>query len=89
MHISYKSLWHTLLEREMTKEDLRVDAGLTSNMIANMGKGKHINMTTLARICETLQCDITDVIELVKDEPATDGGKEHDTAKEKNKRKRN
>ncbi|MDD3417690.1 MAG: helix-turn-helix transcriptional regulator [Lachnospiraceae bacterium] len=89
MHISYKPLWHTLLERDMTKEDLRVDAGLTSNMIANMGKGKHINMTTLARICETLKCDIMDVIELVKDDPAIDGGKNHDTAKEKNKRKRN
>lgn len=46
-------------------------------------------MTTLARICETLKCDITDVIELVKDEPAIDGGKDHDTAKEKNKRKLN
>ena len=38
MHISYKPLWHTLLERDMRKEDLRLAAGLTTNMIANMGK---------------------------------------------------
>ena len=38
MHIIYTPLWHTLLEKNMTKEDLRVSAGLTTNMIANMGK---------------------------------------------------
>ena len=60
MHISYKPLWHTLLERDMRKEDLRLAAGMTTNMIANMSKeGKHISMDTLARICETLNCEIT------------------------------
>ena len=44
MHISYKPLWHTLLERDMRKEDLRLAAGMTTNMIANMSKeGKHIS----------------------------------------------
>ena len=53
---------HTLIERNMRKEDLRLAAGLTTNMIANMGKeGKHISMDTLARICETLDCGIMDV----------------------------
>ena len=41
MHISYKPLWHTLLERDMRKEDLRLAAGMTTNMIANMSKEKH------------------------------------------------
>lgn len=76
MHISYKPLWHTLLEKNMRKEDLRLSAGLTTNMIANMGKeGKHISMDTLAKICEALDCGIMDVIELVDDEPCTIGGK--------------
>ena len=78
MHISYKPLWHTLIERNMRKEDLRLAAGLTTNMIANMGKeGKHISMDTLARICETLECDITDVIELAGDGPSSTGGKDN------------
>lgn len=67
MHISYKPLWHTLIERNMRKEDLRLAAGLTTNMIANMGKRKHISMDTLAKICETLNCGILDVIELDQD----------------------
>ena len=57
MHISYKPLWHTLVERNMRKEDLRLAAGLTTNMIANMGKGKNISMETLVRICEALRSE--------------------------------
>ncbi len=56
MHISYQPLWNTLKERGMRKEDLRLAAGLTTNMIANMGKGKNISMETLVRICEALNC---------------------------------
>ena len=89
MHISYKPLWHTLVERNMRKEDLRLAAGLTTNMIANMGKGEHISMKTLQRICEALNCEITDVIELVSDEPASTGGKEHERIETKNNRKQN
>ena len=89
MNISYQPLWNTLKERGMRKEDLRLAAGLTTNMIANMGKGEHISMKTLLRICEALNCEITDVIELVSDEPASTGGKEHERIEIKNNGKRN
>ena len=89
MNISYQPLWNTLKERGMRKEDLRLAAGLTTNMIANMGKGEHISMKTLLRICEALNCEITDVIELVTDEPASTGGKEHERIETKNNRKQN
>ena len=89
MNISYQPLWNTLTERGMRKEDLRLAAGLTTNMIANMGKGEHISMKTLLRICEALNCEITDVIELVSDEPASTGGKEHERIETKNNRKQN
>ena len=42
-------------------------AGLTTNMIANMGKGKNISMETLVRICEALNCGIMNVIKLEQD----------------------
>lgn len=67
MHISYQPLWNTLKERGMRKEDLRLAAGLTTNMIANMGKGKNISMETLVRICEALNCGIMNVINLEQD----------------------
>lgn len=67
MHISYQPLWNTLKERGMRKEDLRLAAGLTTNMIANIGKGKNISMETLVRICEALNCGIMNVIKLEQD----------------------
>jgi len=68
-HISFMPLWHTLLNKNMKKEDLRIAAGLTTNMIANMGKNKGISMETLEKICDALQCEITDVIELTEELP--------------------
>lgn len=64
MQISYKPLWHTLLEKGMSKEDLRTMAKLSTNAIANMGKDKNVSMSTLLKICETLQCDLDAVMEL-------------------------
>ena len=75
MHISYQPLWDILKERGMRKEDLRLAAGLTTNMIANMGKGEHISMKTLLRICGALHCDIADVIALEQDTSSTNGMK--------------
>lgn len=71
-HISYIPLWHTLLNKNMKKEDLRIAAGLTTKMIANMGKNKGISMETLAKICDALQCEATDVIELTDEFPKED-----------------
>lgn len=65
MQISYKPLWHTLLEKGMSKEDLRIKAKLSTNAIANMGKDQNISMSTLLKICETLKCDFDSVIEIV------------------------
>ena len=53
------------------KEDLRLAAGLTTNQIANMGKGLHISMETLLRICGALDCDISDVIELEREKSSS------------------
>lgn len=47
---------------------MRIAAGFTTNMIANMRKEKNISMETLVHICEILNCGIWDVIELEQDE---------------------
>ena len=52
-----KPLWHTLLDRDMKKENLRIAAGLTTNMIADMGKNKGISMETLEKICNALKTE--------------------------------
>ena len=61
-------MWHLLLERGMAKSQMRIEAGLTTNVLANMNKGQHISMETLIRIYDTLDCELKDVVELVKTE---------------------
>lgn len=64
--VSYLPLWHLLIEKGMTKSQMRIEAGLTTNVLASMNKGNHISLESLIRICDTLDCELKDVIELVK-----------------------
>ncbi len=66
--VSYLPLWQLLLERGMTKSQMRIEAGLTTNVLANMNKRQHISMDSLIRICDALDCNLNDVVELVKTE---------------------
>jgi DNA-binding Xre family transcriptional regulator len=68
MAVSYKKLWKLLIDKGMLKTDLRMAAGLSTNVIANMGKGKHISTSSLQKICKALDCNIEDIVEFVKDE---------------------
>ena len=65
---SYNPLWKTLLDKHMNKTELLKTANLTSQTIADMGKNKFVSMSSLNKICNTLKCNIQDVIEHLPDE---------------------
>ena len=65
MQISYKKLWKLLIDRNMNRKDLRAKTGISSACIAKMGKGENISTDIIVRICSALDCDITDILELV------------------------
>lgn len=67
MTITFKPLWKLLIDREMTKEDLRIATGLSAATIAKMGKDGNVTTEVLARICEALRCDIKDIMEVNDD----------------------
>ncbi len=64
MHISYKKLWKLLIDRDMKKKDLCEIAGISSASMAKLGKNENINTSILVRICEALQCDTSDIMEI-------------------------
>lgn len=70
MAISYKKLWKLLIDKDMMKKDLRVAAGLSTNVIAKLGKNQDVSTEALRKICTALNCDITDIMELVDEKPA-------------------
>ena len=62
--MNYNKLWKLLIDRNMLKKDLKEKAGLSSNAIAKMGKGRDVSTQVLSRICEALNCDLEDIVEL-------------------------
>lgn len=62
--ISYKPLFRLLLEKNMTKTQLRTAVGFSSTTLAKMSKGEYISLETLENICKYLNCKIEDVIEI-------------------------
>lgn len=68
MPVSYKKLWKLLIDKDMIKRDLRIQAGLTTNVIAKMGKDENVSTEVLCKICKSLNCELEDIIEIVLDE---------------------
>ena len=62
--ISYKPLFRLLLERNMTKTQLREAVGFSSATLAKMSKGEYISLETIKNICKYLNCKIEDVVEI-------------------------
>ena len=61
MSISYNKLWKLLIDKDMTKTELRKKAGVTTNVIAK------IQLETLYKICKVLDCSIDDISEVIDD----------------------
>ena len=67
MAASYKKLWKLLIDKDMRKEDLRVAAGITTTAMAKLGRNEDVKTSVLLKICKVLNCDISDIMEIVED----------------------
>ena len=70
MAISYNKLWKLLIDKNMNKTQLRKAALISTNAIAKLGKNQNVSTEVLGKICKVLDCEITDIMELVDEEPA-------------------
>lgn len=66
--VSYKKLWKLLIDRDMLKKDLSQKAGISGFTIAKMSKGENVTTDILVKICEALDCDVSDIMEIVATE---------------------
>lgn len=72
MKTSYKKLWKLLIDRDMTKTQLRKASGISSSSLAKLGKDENVTTAVLVKICEALECDVSDIMEIVPEEGASD-----------------
>lgn len=66
--ISYNKLWKRMIDCGMNKTQLREKAGVSTNVIAKLGKGENVTTDVLVMICKALQCDIADILEICSEE---------------------
>lgn len=66
--VSYKKLWHLLIDKDLKKTDLKDLAGISSSTLANIAADKHVSMDVLERICSALNCNAGDIMDFLPDQ---------------------
>lgn len=67
MRISYKPLWKLLIDRDITKSELRLRAGISTRALAKLGKNEDVSTGTLRKVCAALDCELSDIMITAKD----------------------
>ena len=65
MSVSDKKLWKLMIDRDLLKRDVCNMANISSASMAKLGKGENVNMDILIRICNALECDISEIMEII------------------------
>lgn len=66
MRISYKKLWVLLIQKDITKVELKRDVGISAGTMSKLNKGEEVALSVLLRICNYLNCDIGDICGAVR-----------------------
>ena len=64
MDINYKKLWKLLIDKEMTKTELRMQTNIASSTLSKMGRNEYVSLEVLVRICFVLVCELGDIVEI-------------------------
>lgn len=67
MSVSYKKLWMLILEKDMKKTDVRKAAGISPSTFSKMNRNEYVAMEVLVKLCNVLNCNIGDIVDVVKD----------------------
>ncbi len=68
MAFSYKPLWKLLIDHDMTKKQLMQVTGISKSTMSKMARGEQVSLDIIDRICSYFDCDISCVIEYLKQE---------------------
>lgn len=66
MRISYKKLWVLLIQKDITKVELKREVGISAGTMSKLNKGEEVALSVGLRICNYLNCDIGDICEAVR-----------------------
>ena len=73
MAVSYNRQWKLLIDRKMSKADLRKAAGLAPNTMTKLRRDEPVAMLVLEKICATLDTDFGDIVEYIREDSSDHG----------------
>lgn len=68
MAVSYNKLWKLLIDKKMKRIDLMEATGIGTSTLSKLGKDQYVSMEVLVKICKVLNCNIGDIVDVVKTE---------------------
>ena len=68
MAVSYKKLFHMMIEKDMTNAQLMKKAGFSANIITRIKRGGYISLESIESICRVFDCKVDDILEFVANE---------------------
>jgi len=68
MAVSYKKLFHMLIDRNMTAAELQKEAGYSANISTRMRRDEYVSLDSIEKICRVLNCKVDDIVEFLPDE---------------------
>lgn len=69
--VSYDKLWKKLIDKKWNRTKLKEESGISTASLAKLGKNANITTDVLVKICEALDCDVSEIMEIVNDEKST------------------
>ena len=72
MAISYNKLWKLLIDRKMSKADLRRAAGIAPNTMTKLNRAEEGTLDTLGKICAILKVNIGDIVDFLPTDQITE-----------------
>lgn len=73
MDVDYRKLWKLLIDKGIkNKTDLIPMAGISTNILAKLGRGEYISMESMQKICKALECDVGDICVINSDAKKND-----------------
>lgn len=67
MAVSYNKLWKLLIDKKMSKADLRKAADIAPNTMTKLRRDEPVTLAILGKICNVLECDYGDIMTYVPD----------------------
>lgn len=68
MAVSYKKLFHLLIDKNMTNAELMEKGGFSANIITRLKRDQYVALDSIERICYALNCGVDDILEFIPDE---------------------